>query len=209
MRKMKQRAWRSKNHAGFTLVEVSLTVVIIGILAAVALVGFVRYRRRARMAEATNLVTAIKAEQQAYKSERGVFATVSNDVDSFYPAASPGAFKTEWGGPCSNCVDANGWEKLPVKPPEPVMYGYAAIAGVGDELKTWLGTGGPGPLKFGPPSAPAAPPPPSASADCSTIEPTEPFFVIKAKGDTDGDGVASTVLALSCSNDLIVTNEGE
>lgn len=212
MRKIEGRRLRSRTSAGFTLVEISIAIVIIGILVAIATVGFVRYRRRAKMAEATNLVSAIKAEQHAYRTERGVYASVSNSVDSFYPAATPGNFKTEWGGPCSTCLDPHAWERLPIKPPEPVMYGYATVAGVGDDLKTT-------PKALPPPGGLADPSssssggepdsPAKVSNDCATIEPTEPYFVIKAQGDTDGDGTSATVLALSCSNALILTNEGE
>lgn len=213
MRKIEGRRLRSRTSAGFTLVEISIAIVIIGILVAIATVGFVRYRRRAKMAEATNLVSAIKAEQHAYRTERGVYASVSNSVDSFYPAATPGNFKTEWGGPCSTCLDPHAWERLPVKPPEPVMYGYATVAGVGDDLKTSGAVPSPGfssgdslmsSSGGGEPDSLA-----KVSNDCATIEPTEPYFVIKAKGDTDGDGTSATVLALSCSNALILTNEGE
>lgn len=204
---MHQRFRRNRTR-GFTLVEVAIVVVVVGVLAAVALVGYIRYRRSARMSEATNLVGMIKSEQEAYKSEKGLYAAVSKNTDSFYPARNPGKFATPWGGPCDGCNDPRGWAKLGVKPSAPVMYGYATVAGVGAEIA-------PGP-KDGDPDitaptrttddddAPAA-----ASDQCASIAPTQPYFIIKAKGDTDGDGIAATVLALSCTNQLILTNQGE
>jgi hypothetical protein len=33
--------------------------------------------------------------------------------------------------------------------------------------------------------------------------------LIQAQGDTDGDGISTTVLAFSCSNSVVITNEGE
>ena len=181
---------------GFTLVEVAIVVVIVGIIAAIGSVVFLRHRRAARMAEAKNLIVAIKAEQEAYRAERGSYAAVSSSVDSFYPSATPGKFATAWGGPCSNCTDAQGWRKLAVDPHGPVMYGYATVAGVGDGMIM---------AKPAPTDDDDDPPLP----DCTTIAPTQPWFLARAKGDVDGDGVTSSVLALSCSNQLIVTNEGE
>jgi hypothetical protein len=188
---------------------VAIVVVCVGVLAAIAAVGYIRYRRHARMAEATNLVGVIKTDQEAWKAEKGVFASVSNSSDSFYPAAAPGKFVTAWGGPCTNCVAPNAWAKLGVRPSAPVAYGYATIAGVGVGITPMMTppTTDPGIMATksdDDDSAPSGPP-----NECSSIAPTDPYYLIKAKGDTDGDGVATTVLALSCTNGLIVTNEGE
>ena len=188
-----------------TLVEVSIVVVMVGILGSLATVGFTRYRRSARMAEAKNLVTGIRSEQEAFKTESGVYWTASISDTSFYPAASPGAFATQWGGPCGTCLTADAWTKLNVHPDKPVMYGYATIAGVGTELTAHTpgvsssssssgGIGGPG--VYGASSGGGDDDDPSSS--CKTIKPTDPYYLVKAKGDTDGDGVSSTVLALSC-----------
>ncbi len=187
---------------GFTLIEVAIVVAIIGILAAICTVVFIRYRRASRTAEAHNVVGLIKAEQEHYRAEKGIYAAVSADAASFYPAASPGSFATEWGGACTNCAggDVHAWEKLPgIKPGAPVMYGYATVAGVGG---TQVGpTKGPLTLSAAQSNA--------VTELGNEIKPTEPFYMISAQGDTDGDGVATTVLALSKSNLLIVTNEGE
>lgn len=166
------------------------------------------------MNEATQLVTSIRAEQEAYKQERGTYASISNSVDSFYPAANPGKFATAWGGPCANCVNAQAWNTLGVKPAYPVVYGYSTIAGVGAEMVvpptagTSSGTSGETSMTSsgGPDDDDATPP---SGPTCASIAPTQPYFLIKAKGDTDGDGIPSTVLALSCTNQLILTNEGE
>lgn len=200
-----QQRFRRNRTRGFTLVEVAIVVVVVGVLAAVALVGYIRYRRSARMSEATNLVGMIKSEQEAYKSEKGLYAAVSKNTDSFYPAPNPGKFATAWGGPCDGCNDPRGWTKLGVKPSAPVMYGYATVAGVGADV-------GPTPKALDPDvvTAPKADDDDAPASDqCASIAPTQPYFIIKAKGDTDGDGIAATVLALSCTNQLILTNQGE
>lgn len=202
-----------------TLVEVSIVVVLVGVLAAVAVVMFVRHKRRARMAEATNIVSTIKSEQEAYRGERGTYATVSQTIESYYPAPSPGKFTTAWGAPCptGQCVDERAWLKLNVHPPEPVMYGYATISGVGAEITEPSSSSGSsglpsfwgGSTSSGGVASPDDSAPPAEATPCTTIAPTEPYFAIKAKGDTDGDGISSTVLSLSCAGSLIITNEGE
>lgn len=184
---------------GFTLVELSIVVVAVGVLAAIAVVVFIRFRRSARMSEATNMVSMIKSEQEAYRNEKGLYAPVSDGSDSYYPATNPGAFTTAWGAPCTNCIEPNAWGKLHVKPSQPVMYGYSAVAGVGADIGRDVGS------RVSGPSLPDRP----TSGPCTSIGETQPYYVIQAKGDTDGDGVASAVLALSCMDGLVLTNQGE
>jgi hypothetical protein len=40
-------------------------------------------------------------------------------------------------------------------------------------------------------------------------DPTGPFYTVAAKGDSDGDGVRTTVLFYSETRVMIVQNEGE
>jgi type II secretory pathway pseudopilin PulG len=175
-------------------------VVIIGILAAIGLVTFARYRRTSRMAEATNLITSIQTEQEAYKNEKGIYASVSNTIGSYYPASAPGSFVTTWGADCTNCSgDARAWDKLGVKPSAPLMYGYATVAGVGGSQAA----------AHAPVAAAIHPMMARAVAPVAAIQPTEPFYMVAAQGDTDGDGIACNVMAVSGSNALVVTDEGE
>lgn len=59
--------------AGFTLMELLIVVIIVGILASVALPQFGRMTRRARAAEATNIVGAILTAEWVYYQENAVF----------------------------------------------------------------------------------------------------------------------------------------
>jgi prepilin-type N-terminal cleavage/methylation domain-containing protein len=188
---MKRRSQR-----GFTLVELSAVVVITTVLAMIAMFGYARHRGAARMTEATQLTTQIRDAQEAYKAETGVYSDVSVALTNYYPAASPGAFTTAWGDDCKVCSSLGAWRKLSVHPDAPVMYGYATIAGIGAVPIGGSSSGG------------------SSSGGSSGVSgvpagPTDPFYVVQAKGDVDGDGVACTVLAASNNPALTITNEGE
>src|SRR5690606_23219095 len=86
---LEMRTHRRIGPRGFTLVELSVVVVIVGVLATLAFVGYRRYRATARMAEATRMTTGIRVAQEAYKSERGLYANVSGQLENLYPATSP------------------------------------------------------------------------------------------------------------------------
>jgi prepilin-type N-terminal cleavage/methylation domain-containing protein len=195
-----------KLRRAFTLVEVAVTVVIIGILAVIAIVAYRRRIAAARTAEATNMITNIRSGQEAHKAEKGVYANVSQSLTSYYPAASPGAKVTQWGGPCTVCAggDVHGWEKINVHADGPVLFGYATTAGIG---------GGAGPAAM----AMSGPPPTIGATEIDTaiqsqtniIGPTDPMFIALAEADADEDGRKCHVLGLSHSNHIVVSNEGD
>lgn len=178
---------------GFTLVEMSIVVVVVGVLAVLAVVGYRRYTATARSAEAKQVTSGIRMAQEAYKTEKGIYAAVSANDSSYYPAANPGKFVTEWGGACSNCAagDPNAWKKIAVQPVGPVMFGYATVADVG--------------ANSGIVTAAAN----AAMTPFAQLKATDPFYVTVAWGDTDGDGVPCTVTSFSTSNQLVVMQEGE
>ena len=65
----------TKNRNGFTLVELMVVIVIIGILAAVAIPKFMDASHKAKASEFPTQLTAIYTGQQAYQAESGSFAT--------------------------------------------------------------------------------------------------------------------------------------
>jgi type IV pilus assembly protein PilA len=181
---------------GVTLVEISVVIIIVSILAVIAIVGFRRHIIVSRMAEAQQMVGAIQRAQHDHFAERGAYANVSNNATSFYPNPTPkGNVTTQWGGPCNNCNgDLKAWERLAIRPTAPVMFGYSTISGVGGQVV--------------PP--PAAQVGAARALDISAAPTsTEPFFVITAALDYDRNGTDCQVTSMSGSNQIFVTNEGE
>ena len=194
---MNRRSLRSQQR-GFTLVELSVVVIIVAVLATV---GYVSYRRHvvtSRISEATDIVGNIRSAQTAYKSESGVYADISNDSASFYPAATPGAFASTWGGPCTNCATVDSWKLLNVQPDAPVMFGYATAAGIGGTDLT---------AEVSAAKATVASNTLESDVPPSSIGSTDPYYVVSAKGDVNGDGVSSLVVGTSESPALVVTTE--
>jgi type IV pilus assembly protein PilA len=56
---------------GFTLIELMIVIVIIGVLAAIAIPAYQNYTTRAQVSEALNMASAFKSELMAYYGESG------------------------------------------------------------------------------------------------------------------------------------------
>jgi prepilin-type N-terminal cleavage/methylation domain-containing protein len=80
---------------GTTLVELMIVVVIIGILAAIATVGYKRYVGRARLSEAHSMLAELSSKEQLYFMDAGAYVPVradgdtnSDDTNGYYPVTS-------------------------------------------------------------------------------------------------------------------------
>jgi type IV pilus assembly protein PilA len=116
---------------GFTLIEILITIVVVGILAGLAVVGFSRYIRASHTEEAQDIVIHIRAAEEAFYAENGAYLDVSGCVGTgcSYPSKNPGAFATTWGAQCTWCKNPNvGWSGLAYQPSKPVYFGYSVIA---------------------------------------------------------------------------------
>lgn len=78
------------SNKGFTMIELMMVVVIIGLLAAMAIPRFMRTGVKAKQSEAKGILKQIYTTQRAYRQEYGSYA-VNGAVAS---AAAPVAFAT-------------------------------------------------------------------------------------------------------------------
>ena len=76
---------------GFSIVEMMVVIVIVGILAAIAVPTYSSYIYKSRVSEASTFLASIKNRQEAYRSEFGRYAAVNgDDWGSYNPSSIPG-----------------------------------------------------------------------------------------------------------------------
>ena len=66
---------------GFTLVELAVVVVIIGVLAAFAVPRFMASVERSKAAEAFNYLASIQSAQERYHARQGTYASEVTELD--------------------------------------------------------------------------------------------------------------------------------
>ena len=112
---------RSREKAGFTLVELMIVVAIIGVLSAIAIPNFMAYQARSRRSEAYVNLASIARAQKAFFAEKDTF----HDSESSWPDPDPyGGLSTQkmrWDSDSEEHFAALGWH-----PEGEVFYSYEA-----------------------------------------------------------------------------------
>lgn len=85
---------------GFTLIELMVVVVILGVLAAIAIPFYNNYIFRSRTAEATVNINAIRTLQESWFAENNTYITTATGTAccAAAPAGAPGKQTRNWTG---------------------------------------------------------------------------------------------------------------
>jgi type IV pilus assembly protein PilA len=80
-----QTMLRSRGRKGFTLVELAVVIIIIGILAAFAVPRFLDSVERSKAGEALNYLSAVRSAQERYAIRQGTYADDLTKLDIQMP----------------------------------------------------------------------------------------------------------------------------
>lgn len=170
---------------GFSLVELLVVVAIVSVLGLIGVTLLRRHIYGSKTVEASAVIQSIRAAQERWHAETQSYFNVSSNLTSWYPMSTPGKTKYNWSQTTGNNVD--NWKLLAVNVTIPVQFGYATVAGVAGATLPQLST--------------------AQQPTWST--PVEPWYIIQAKADADGDGTAALYAATSFTGEIYVENEGE
>ncbi len=182
----------------FTLIETMIVIIMVGILAILASVGYRRWVRNSYIGEAQSMLGNIRSAEETFRAENGGYLNVSTALSSgsstatLYPSTSPNeATVTQWGTTCAVCTKSTSWAALNVNPDGPVRFGYAVIA---DNTSV------------------TAPPAINANGTAANLTAMtgKPWYVAEALCDLDNDSTTpnTTLYAVSGTNTVFVNNEG-
>ncbi len=174
---------RARRGRGFTLIELSIVVTIVGVLAVIAVVAYRKLILNGKVTEAQNVIGAIRIAQSDFYAERGTYAFIGANL---CPAnqcpgnVCSGTTKTQWDSSCNG--GTNTWQLLPVHVQDPVLFGYRTVGGTSlpasaDQFALgWMSWG--------------------CGASCVG----RPYFEIHAKADVNADGAGGMFTEFATTN---------
>lgn len=120
------RRWGER---GFTLTELMIVVVIMGILAAIAIISFRKYVQYSKTSEVYTVLGDIRAKQEGYRAEFSQYCAIDGQNLSGgapHPGwPDPKGSKQPWGSP-----PPTNWQQLGFSVHSAVYAGYRVAAGM-------------------------------------------------------------------------------
>ncbi|MDJ0849174.1 MAG: prepilin-type N-terminal cleavage/methylation domain-containing protein [Myxococcota bacterium] len=110
---------RTRNVAGFTLVELMVVVALIGVLSAIAIPSFLTYQARSRRAESYTNLAAMAKTQKSFQATKGTFHDSGNSWPDPDPYGGLGVHTMTWDADSENAFGELGWA-----PEGRVFYSY-------------------------------------------------------------------------------------
>jgi prepilin-type N-terminal cleavage/methylation domain-containing protein len=193
---------RAGNSLGMSLVELMIVVVIIGILAAISVVGYRKYIARARLSEATAMLAEFAAKEQLYFLDNGQFIEAHNSNNLNYPSVNENS--------------SEFWPHDPAVPWDSAREAFSVYDSSTTKLPTSWSRLGVRPrwrqlfctylVNAGSPPTSAWPPGP-IGASMWTSQPNVPWFYALGACTLNGSGHSATILSLTHDSPSIRTME--
>jgi prepilin-type N-terminal cleavage/methylation domain-containing protein len=101
------RLSNTKSKRGFTLVELAVVIVIIGVLAALGVPRFIKSVERSKAAEAYAYLSSVRASQERYHAREGTYCSTITELDLML--STPKYFTVGTVGPGGTESLENSW----------------------------------------------------------------------------------------------------
>jgi len=180
---------------GFTLVELMVVVVIVGVLAVIGVASFRSRIFGSKTSEALAMIQSIRAAEERWRGENLTYLDVTR-TGTWYPATPTAHTKRAFynagacGVPLPDTDDCR-WKLLNPTAIGPTEFGFMLTAGAPGTTMTE-------------PDAKARP-----TGWTTWPANGDNWFVVQAIADADGDGVYAKFVASSIRGDVYRENEGE
>ncbi len=179
----------ARHRSGFTLIELMIVVVIIGILATVAGASYKRFTRRARVQEAIAFLGDVRIKQESYFQTYHRYVSTGVSADEWWPSSMNWAIgAATWDIDCNKPGDQTnypGWCSLGA--------GFASVQEIYFQYNVWARN----------PASPQAPP------AGYIINPNQDWWIARARADFDGNGVFSDIYLTSELREPVLIDELE
>ncbi len=192
-----------KNSAGFTLVELMVTVTIVAILGAVAVAAYGRVTKRSRINEAIQFMAAVHAGEELYYTDNEEYCGLAPATDPNLNCNTTSC--TDWDpvnaqsikGRATNWTPDAMWAACQVNTPGHTRFRYTLVAAAGGTNCVDPTVGLDTQFHGNPLLEP-----------CSSLDDSGHWYYIIAQADQDSDGYFSAFGASSGMTDFHWSQEG-